>query len=86
MVPLQQTTRADGAGRPLAASYINFYIANGGIVIPSFAAPEDGAALAAIRAAFPGRRVVQVDARPIVRGGGGIHCITQQQPRNRCDR
>jgi agmatine deiminase len=86
VAPVQQTTRPDGAGRPLAASYINFYIANGGIVMPSFAVPEDGAASAAIQAAFPGRRVVQVDARPIVRGGGGIHCITQQQPRKGCDR
>ena len=86
VIPLQQATLTDSAGRPLAASYINFYIANGGIVMPSFASPEDGAAMAAVQAAFPGRRVVQVDAQPIIRGGGGIHCITQQQPRKGCDR
>ena len=86
VVPLRQTTQTDGAGRPLAASYINFYIANGGIVMPSFGSPEDDAAMAAVQAALPGRRAFQVDARPIVRGGGGIHCITQQQPRKGCDR
>jgi agmatine deiminase len=86
VVPLPQTTRRDAAGRPLAASYINFYIANGGIVMPSFADAEDNAAAVVIAAAFPGRRIVQVDARPLDRGGGGIHCITQQQPRKGCDR
>lgn len=86
VIPLRQTTLADRTGRPLAASYLNFYIANGGIVMPSFATGEDEAAAAAVRRAFPGRRMVQVDARPIVRGGGGIHCITQQQPRKGCDR
>ncbi len=86
VIPIHQTTRTDLAGRPLAASYINFYIANGGVVMPSFASAEDDAAAAAVRAAFPGRQVVQVDARAIIRGGGGIHCITQQQPRTGCER
>ena len=81
VIPISQTTAMDAAGQPGAASYINFYIANGGIVMPSFATDEDEAAAAAVRAAFPERRVVQVDARAIVQGGGGIHCITQQQPR-----
>lgn len=67
-------------GQDLLASYINFYIANGGIVMPSFDVPEDAAARAAVAAAFPARKVVQIPARAIVRGGGGIHCITQQQP------
>ena len=86
VVPLRQTTLRDRGGQPLAASYINFYIANGGVVMPRFGTPEDGPAAAAVQAAFPGRRIAQVDARPIVRGGGGIHCITQQQPRKGCDR
>ncbi len=67
-------------GCDLLASYINFYPANGGIVMPSFGVAEDEKARAIIAESFPGRRVAQVDARAIVRGGGGIHCITQQQP------
>lgn len=80
IVPLTQTTVPDDMGNPGAASYINFYIANGGVVMPSFGTGDDGPAAEVVRAAFPGREVVQVDTRDIVRGGGGIHCITQQQP------
>lgn len=61
-------------------SYVNFYIANGGVVMPKFGIPEDEAAGEAVRAAFPDREVVMVDVSTISQGGGGIHCITQQQP------
>jgi agmatine deiminase len=61
-------------------SYVNFYIANGGIVMPSFGTSGDDRARAVIQAAFPDRRVVQVDVTKLASGGGGIHCITQQQP------
>lgn len=64
----------------LAASYINFYIANGGIVMPLLDAKTDSRAMAALRRLFPGRRVVGVPAREILLGGGNIHCITQQIP------
>jgi agmatine deiminase len=67
----------------LAHSYVNFYIANGGVVAPSFGHAQDREALTVIEAAFPDRNVVQVDARIIVKGGGGVHCITQQQPNGR---
>ena len=69
------------AGDPVAASYVNFYIANEAVVMPLFGVPEDDAARKVLAAAFPGRRVVGVPAREILLGGGGIHCITQQQPR-----
>lgn len=68
-------------GERLAASYVNFYIANGGIVMPAFGVPEaDAAAQAVLQEAFPDRTVVAVQTREIVLGGGNIHCITQQQP------
>ncbi len=67
-------------GRRVAASYINFYIANGAVIMPAFEDPQDARAFEAITRAFPGREVVQVPAGDIVCGGGGIHCITQQQP------
>ena len=70
-------------GDRLAASYINFYIADGGIVAPRFGDPQDSPALEALEELFPGRTVVGVAAREILLGGGNIHCITQQQPRGR---
>ena len=79
-LPLPQERRYLDSQR-LALSYVNFYIANGGVVMPSFGDPNDKAALDIIAKAFPERRVVQVPASDILVGGGGIHCITQQQPR-----
>jgi len=69
------------AGMRLAASYVNFYIANGGIVMPLLDPRTDKAAAAKLKRAFPGRKVVGVPAREILLGGGNIHCITQQVPR-----
>ena len=61
-------------------SYVNFYIANGGVVMPRFGVPADARARAVVQAAFPDREVVQIDITQLAGGGGGIHCITQQQP------
>ena len=77
VLPLPQPEA--GSGGPSALSYVNFYIANGGIVMPAFGCPQDSEAFAIIARAFPEREVVQIDARAILAGGGGIHCITQQQ-------
>jgi agmatine deiminase len=68
-------------GDKTAASYLNFLIVNGGIVLPTFDDPNDDAARTIIAAAFPDREVVTVPGREIVLGGGNMHCITQQQPR-----
>ena len=67
-------------GRRLEMSYVNFYYANYGIVMPSFDDPTDAIAASIMAKVFPDRRIVQVPASDIVQGGGGIHCITQQQP------
>jgi agmatine deiminase len=72
--------REDWQGRVLASSYINFYLPNGGVVMPSFDDPQDENARAVIAACFPDRDILQIDALDIVQGGGGIHCITQQEP------
>jgi agmatine deiminase len=70
----------DGAGRPLPASYVNFYVANASVVVPTYGSPFDDEAVERIGALFPGRRTIGVDARAILSGGGAFHCITQQQP------
>jgi agmatine deiminase len=68
-------------GDRLAASYVNFYIANGGIVFPLFNDPNDKLAQETLKKAFPNREIVGINAREILLGGGNIHCITQQQPK-----
>jgi agmatine deiminase len=80
MTEAPATGRAGKGDWGTSRSYINFYIANGGIVMPSFGLPEDDAARDAVAAAFPDREVVQVRVSVLSTGGGGIHCITQQQP------
>lgn len=68
------------AGERLAASYVNFYISNGAVILPQFGDVNDGKAAAVLKEAFPDREIVPVYARDIIVGGGNIHCITQQIP------
>jgi agmatine deiminase len=68
------------AGDKTAASYLNFLVCNGGIVMPRFDDPNDAVARAKLEELFPEREVVAVPGREIVLGGGNVHCITQQQP------
>jgi agmatine deiminase len=61
-------------------SYINHYIVNGAVILCSFDDPNDEVAKSILEKVYPGRDVVLVDAKQIFANGGGIHCITQQQP------
>lgn len=67
----------------LAASYVNFYIGNSTIVMPLLDRKRDRIAANALKRLFPERRVIGVQAREILLGGGNIHCITQQVPMNK---
>lgn len=69
--------------KPLPLSYINFYLVNKGLILPVFDDPHDERAIQILSEAFPDREIVPVDALPIFRGGGGIHCITMQQPQTK---
>ena len=62
-------------------SYVNHLVVNDGVIACGYGeAAADARAAAILKDAYPGRRVVTIDARPILARGGGIHCITQQQP------
>jgi agmatine deiminase len=64
----------------MAASYVNYYVCNGGVIMPSFGDPRDTEALAILNQVYADREIVPLAAREILLGGGNIHCITQQQP------
>lgn len=61
-------------------SYINHVVINGAVLACAFGDPADNRALGVLREFYPGREVIGIDARPLFARGGGIHCITQQQP------
>jgi len=72
------TTEVDG--ELVDFSYVNHYVLNGAVVLCGFADERDEAAARVLADAYPGREVVLVGARDVFAFGGGIHCITQQQP------
>ena len=67
-------------GTRLPASYANFYIANGVVIVPTFNDPNDRVALTTLAACFPEREIVGIHAVDLVWGLGTLHCLTQQQP------
>jgi agmatine deiminase len=64
----------------LPASYANFYLANGAVLVPVFGCPADDMACSILKGCFPGRRVVPIDCRVLIAGLGALHCLTQQVP------
>ncbi len=80
VVPLPQPDPVTADGSRLPASYANFYMANGVVLVPFYGGPRDRVALDTLTPLFPGRRVTGIDARVLILGLGGIHCVTQQQP------
>ena len=77
-LPMPPALYHDGVRLP--ASFANFYIANGGVVMPAFGCPADETAAATLARLFPGRRVARIPSTDLVWGLGAIHCLTQQHP------
>ena len=67
-------------GDKFCDSYVNLYMVNGGVVMPCYGVATDDEAREAVQELFPDRRIVQIFINNIALGGGGIHCITQQEP------
>ena len=72
--------RVEHNGQRLPASYANFYIANGIVLVPTYRQATDRVALGILQGQFPGRRVIGVDSTALIWGLGSFHCITQQEP------
>ena len=68
-------------GELCISSYMNFLIVNGGVIVPQYEDENDALALEQVQAMFPDRKVVGVNTKEVVYGGGNIHCITQQMPK-----
>lgn len=82
MVPIPEAPRSavPEGQEGYCRSYVNFYIANGAIIAPKYDIAEDEAAFESLRRAYPDRALETVPLKDLFRGGGGIHCITQQRP------
>ncbi len=81
VVPLPMPQPVRHRGMLLPATYANFYIANGAVLVPTFDDPTDRIALGMLAELFPRRKVVGVHCRDLVAGGGAIHCSVMQEPR-----
>lgn len=80
-IPGPSSIRLDYASDDFAAGYINFYVCNGGVILPEFGdSRADRRAQASLDQLFPSRDIVALPIDGIAAGGGGIHCVTQQQP------
>lgn len=83
VIPVEQPPATYYRGTRLLLSYINFYFVNGGIILPCFGgacAATDERAARVLQSVFPDRKIVKINGLPIARGGGNVHCITQQMP------
>jgi agmatine/peptidylarginine deiminase len=67
-------------GRRLAASYANFLVVNGAVLMPAYGDEADNAAAVVMAKAFPGHEIVQIPCRPLIWQNGSLHCITMQLP------
>jgi len=80
VVELPWLPYVDGEQPPTVVPYTNFYVCNGGLIVPTRGEETDAEALALLASLFPGREAVAVPGDTLALGGGGVHCITQQVP------
>ena len=80
LFPLPWAQPIVDGGRRLAASYANFLIVNGAVLMPAYGDAADAVAAAVLENAFPGREIVQIPCRPLIWQNGSLHCITMQLP------
>ena len=80
VVEIDVLPRLDADGPPTVVPYVNYYVANGALIVPVTGAETDAGALALLERLYPGREAVPVSGTTLALGGGGVHCITQQVP------
>jgi agmatine deiminase len=80
IIPIIEADRSTEVGDRYCRSYVNFYIANDAVIAPAYLRPSDAEVADVLRGAYPDREIVMLPIGAIATGGGGFHCITQQQP------
>jgi agmatine deiminase len=80
IIELPMPGRVEHEGQRLPASYANFYIANGVVLVPTFSHKNDARALEILQKCFPDRKVIGIESTDLIWGLGAFHCVTQQQP------
>ena len=81
LATLPEAREAEARGERFCRSYVNFYFANGAIIAPAYGIDRDTEVRERLQSLFPDREIIMLRIDYIAEGGGGIHCITQQQPR-----
>jgi len=80
LVPLPMADEVFENGGRLPATYANFLIINGAVLVPFYNSPKDKIAALQLLKAFPGREIIGIDCRPLIRQNGSLHCVTMQFP------
>lgn len=73
--------RLDNDGQRLPATYANFLVINGAVLVPTYDDPADSVALETVQQAFPGRKVIGINCLPLIQQHGSLHCVTMQFPK-----
>lgn len=80
LIPLPMADKAEWEGERLPATYANFLIINGAVLLPFYNSPKDEQARVALQQAFPDREIVGIDCLPLIKQHGSLHCVTMQYP------
>ena len=80
LIALPMADKVEWEGERLPATYANFLILNGAVLLPFYDSPKDELARAALQEAFPDREVVGINCLPLIKQHGSLHCVTMQYP------
>jgi agmatine deiminase len=75
------SAKYDAAGERLPATYANYLVINGAVLVPTYNDPADEPALEVVQKAFPDRKIIGIDCSTLIRQHGSLHCVTMQIPR-----
>jgi len=78
LIPLPMADAVYDGGDRLPATYANFLIINGAVLVPTYDSPKDSIALSQLQVAFPGREIIGINCIPLIKQHGSLHCVTMQ--------